>query len=111
VINVGGRKVYPAEVEQALLGHECIEDAVCIGTRDPEEVTGERVRAFLVARRDRGAQPSPSELADFLTGRLEEYQIPVAFEWVDSIPRNDAGKIERKTRADLAAGSAVKAEA
>jgi acyl-coenzyme A synthetase/AMP-(fatty) acid ligase len=109
VINIGGRKVHPAEIEQALLGHEQIGDAVCVGT--PDELTGEAVRAFLVAKRDHGELPSAEALANFLRGRLEPYKIPVAFEWGSSIPRNASGKVERKAVVGLRGRSAGRVEA
>ena len=103
VINIGGRKVHPAEIEQALLGHEQIADAVCVAT--PDSLTGEAVRAFLVAKRGQTELPSAEALADFLRARLEQHKIPVAFEWVGSIPRNASGKVERRTVAGLLGAS------
>jgi long-chain acyl-CoA synthetase len=99
VINVGGRKVHPLEVEQALLRQERVADAVCVVTRDP--VTGEAVRALLVARPGDGDLPSAEALTDFLLPRLEKYKIPVGFEWVPAIPTNASGKVVRKLAADL----------
>jgi long-chain acyl-CoA synthetase len=97
VINIGGRKVHPTEIEQALLGHERIADAVCVGAPDP--ITGEAVRAFVVAKRGSAELPSAEALAEFLRARIEQYKIPLAFEWVASIPTNASGKIERKALA------------
>lgn len=99
VINVGGRKVNPAEVEQPLAAHERIAEAVCVATQDP--ITGEAVRALLVARPGDGELPSAEALADFLSPTLETYKIPVRFEWVPSLPRNSAGKVVRKAAAGL----------
>jgi long-chain acyl-CoA synthetase len=99
VINVGGRKVHPAEIEQVLLGDERIGDAVCVGMPDP--LTGEAIRAFLVAKNGADQCPSDEAVADFLMNRLEPYKIPAAFEWVSSIPRNASGKIDRKAVAGL----------
>jgi long-chain acyl-CoA synthetase len=99
VINVGGRKVHPTEVEQALIGHECIAHAVCVGTPDP--ITGEAVRAVLVAKGGHSPLPCPETLASFLRTRLEEYKIPVAFDWVSSIPMNSSGKVKRRVVGEL----------
>lgn len=98
VINVGGRKVYPAEIEQALLRHEQVRDVVCVGT--PNTITGEAIAAFLVAKTDCGELPDAEALSDFLRARIEEFKIPVSFEWIPSVPRNSLGKIERKTLLD-----------
>lgn len=108
VINIGGRKVHPTEIEQALLGHERIGDAVCVGTPDP--ITGEAVRALLVAKPGHLELPSAEALADFLRARLEQYKIPGAFEWVPSIPRNPSGKVERKAAGGLPGRSAAPAD-
>jgi long-chain acyl-CoA synthetase len=94
LINVGGRKVHPVEIEQALLKHEQIRDVVCVGTPNP--ITGEAVLAFIVAETNCGELPNTEALADFLRGKIEEFKIPVAFEYITSIPRNSSGKIERK---------------
>jgi long-chain acyl-CoA synthetase len=99
VINIGGRKVHPSEIEQALLGHERVGDAVCVGVPDP--LTGEAVRAFLVAAEGQGELPSAGMLASFLTGRLEPHKIPSAFEWIAAIPRNGSGKVQRRAVAAL----------
>jgi long-chain acyl-CoA synthetase len=105
VINIGGRKVHPTEIEQALLGHERIGDAMCVGTTDL--MTGQAVQAFLVAKHGHSELPSAEALADFLRARLEQYKIPVAFEWVPSIPTNSSGKIDRKAVGGLVARSAA----
>jgi acyl-coenzyme A synthetase/AMP-(fatty) acid ligase len=105
VINIGGRKVHPMEIEEALLRHDQVGDAVCVGIPDP--LTGEAVCAFLVAKRGQTTLPSAEALGDFLRARLEQYKVPIAFEWVGAIPRNASGKVERKTVAGLLGRSAV----
>jgi long-chain acyl-CoA synthetase len=103
VINVGGRKVHPTEIERSLLGHEGIADAVCVAT--PHPITGEAVRALLVPKPGHSELPSADALADFLRATLEEYKIPVAFEWVSSIATNALGKVDRKAMARRVHGS------
>jgi long-chain acyl-CoA synthetase len=105
LINVGGRKVHPAEIEEALLRHHQVGDAVCVGIPDP--LTGEAVCAVLVAKRGQTERPTAEALGDFLRARLEQYKIPIAFEWVAAIPRNASGKVERKAVAGLLGRSAV----
>lgn len=109
VINIGGRKVHPTEIEQALLGHERIGDAICVGI--PHPLTGEAVRALLVAKAGHIELPSAEALGEFLRGRLEQYKIPVAFEWVSSIPRNASGKVERKAVGGLPGRPAAQVDA
>ncbi|MGQ0671242.1 MAG: class I adenylate-forming enzyme family protein, partial [Actinomycetota bacterium] len=95
VINVGGQKVYPTEVEDALRQHDVVADCVCVGASDPKNITGESVVAFVVAREDRRNIPSSRELSAFLMSKLDLFKIPVAYDWVPSIPKNAHGKVER----------------
>jgi len=98
LINVGGRKVHPAEVEEVLRRHPSVAECACVGAPDPLGITGESVKAFVVAA---GTPPDAAELVEFLSGKLEPYKMPVAFEWIAALPRNEAGKVSRKK---LAAG-------
>lgn len=90
MIIYAGEKVYPAEIEAALLAHPAIRDAAVIGI--PDEQFGERVKALLVASPD-CQRPKSRELLQHCRGRLADFKIPKAFEFVDSIPRNPSGKI------------------
>ncbi|MGW8823311.1 acyl--CoA ligase [Paenibacillus sp. JNUCC32] len=92
IINVGGRKVSPAEVEEALIKHPHILDCACIGVADPDGFSGEVVKACLVGDSEK---ISVKEIAYFLKGKIESYKIPQIFEWVDSIPKTNSGKIKR----------------
>lgn len=109
VINVGGRKVHPTEIEQALLEHECISDAICVGT--PDSISGKAVRAFLVAKPGDHELPNGEALTRFLKERLENYKIPIAYEWVSSLPMNSSGKVQRKAMGGLVGGSAARMDA
>ena len=91
LINVGGEKVSPAAIEQAIcsLG---VADCACIAVPDPNGVLGEVPKAFLVAGNERLSFDS---LKDGLSRLLPPHEIPVLWEWVDSIPRTASGKIQR----------------
>ncbi len=93
IINVGGAKVYPAEVEQVLTEHEQVADAAVVGIADPD--LGERVHAF-VAAVDPANPPDETALARFCRERLRSYKIPNTYELVDQLPRNAAGKLLRR---------------
>jgi long-chain acyl-CoA synthetase len=95
LINVGGRKVAPAEIEAILGQYPAIADCACVGMPDPAGITGQVVKALVVAR-DAAARPTNQDLARHLRGRIEPYKMPRAFEWVDAIPRSESGKILRK---------------
>lgn len=94
LINVGGRKVSPVEIENALAEHENIIGCACVGIPDPQGITGEAVKAFLVAH-DGSRLPDGTEIVDFLRDKLEPYKIPVTFCWIDAIPMTPSGKIQR----------------
>ncbi len=95
MINVGGLKVSPVEVEEVLSCHVKVENCACIGIPDPGGITGEAVKAYLVSKNPSSQKPTGDELIEFLKGKLEPYKIPVAFEWVESIPQTSSGKIQR----------------
>lgn len=91
LINVGGEKVSPVAIEQAIrsLG---ITDCACVAVPDPQGVLGEVPKAYLV----RGN--SALEITDIksrLAGMLPPHEIPVLWEWVDEIPRTASGKVQR----------------
>ncbi len=96
LINVGGRKVHPGEVEEALKRHPSVADCACVAGPDPLGITGQSVKAFLVAATDGGPTPEARELVEFLRGKLEPYKMPAAFEWIAALPRNESGKVSRK---------------
>ncbi len=90
LINVGGRKVAPDEIEDLLRQLDGVKDAGCVG--EPDELLGECVKAYLVADRE----IPRSEVTAFLRTRVEECKIPQWIERIDSIPRTNSGKIQRQ---------------
>ena len=91
LINVGGEKVSPAAIEDAIrsLG---ITDCACIAIPDPNGVLGEVPKAFLQKSDN---QPGIEEIKQQLSRLLPPHEIPVQWEWVDLIPRTNSGKIQR----------------
>jgi long-chain acyl-CoA synthetase len=90
LINVGGRKVSPDEIEDLLRQIDGVRDAGCVG--EPDELLGECVKAYLVADRE----IRRSEIVAFLRTWVEECKIPQVIERIDSIPRTNSGKIQRQ---------------
>lgn len=90
MIDIGGQKVAPLEVEAALLDHPAVEECACVGVADPQGICHERVKAYLVGR-----EVAPHELTSFLRSRLDPYKIPALFEWVEALPRTPSGKLLR----------------
>lgn len=92
VINVGGLKVAPTEVEEAALAIDGIEDCICLPVAHP--ITGQALKLLVVMRA--GAEFSPKQFASFLRTRLESHKIPGKYEQVESIARTYNGKLDRK---------------
>lgn len=93
LINVGGKKVSPIEVEEQLFKIDGVEDCACIGVPDEEGVLGEVVKAFIVKAKD--CDLTFDGIKNQLSGRLESYKMPVHYEWTDAIPKTQNGKIQR----------------
>lgn len=87
MINVGGLKVWPAEVEAILHGHPEIAEACVVA--DPDPRTGEAVRAVLVPR----PGPTPAGLTAWCRARMARYKVPQRFEFREALPRSGAGKV------------------
>lgn len=91
MINVGGKKVAPMEVEDILNTIPGIHESACIGILDPDKVLGEVVKAFIVA----DDSLTDEDILSQLRPQLEVYKLPVAFERIDAIPKTSSGKIQR----------------
>lgn len=91
LINVGGKKVSPMEVEDAVcsLG---VGDCVCVAMQDPDGIMGELVKCYVL----KGSTAlSFEEIADSLRGKLEHFKQPARYEWIDRIPQTSSGKKQR----------------
>jgi bile acid-coenzyme A ligase len=93
MIITGGANVYPAEVEAALSEHADVADVVVVGLSDPE--WGRRVHA--IVQRTAGSTVSADELRAYAGDRLARYKVPKTVEFVDTIPRSEATKLNRAT--------------
>ncbi len=89
----GGENVYPAEIEHFLRMHPKIKEVAIIGV--PDEKWGEAGKAFIVPLE--GEVLNASEVLAFCDGKLARYKIPRHFIFMDDLPRNDAGKIDRRS--------------
>ena len=92
VINIGGYKVAPTEVEDAALLLPEVKDCICISAAHP--VTGHALK-LLVVMAD-GSQLNKRQIALHLKGRLEIYKVPMLYEQVDRVERTYNGKLNRK---------------
>jgi long-chain acyl-CoA synthetase len=92
MINVGGEKVFPSEVEDMMIDHPKIKDVVIVGF--PDELKGEAPKAFIVLKE--GEQSSEKEIREYCKTRMAPYKVPVAVEFIDEIPRLASGKALRR---------------
>ncbi|WP_024518457.1 non-ribosomal peptide synthetase [Bradyrhizobium sp. Tv2a-2] len=100
VINRGGQKVSPSEVEEVLLSHADVLEAGAFAI--PHKKLGENVAAVVTLRPNRAA--SASELRQFVRQRLAAYKVPSLIRIVPEIPKGASGKIKRGELAGLIAG-------
>lgn len=96
VINYGGSKISPAEIENLALGYEYIDDVAFTSISDP--ITGE-LPVILVIQKDGYDE---AEYERFLTDRLESYKLPRKYIYVDNIPKTFKGSVLRKEVRKLA---------
>lgn len=92
IINVGGEKVSPVEVETIASEYEGIRECGCVGVTDTEGVLGQICVLYLVPT----AQYDEADCVRFLSERMEKYKLPQKFLFIDELPRNKMKKLDRK---------------
>ncbi len=107
MINRGGKKIMPDEVESALRTHPYVTDAVVFAVSHP--VLGEDVAAGVVTKV--GAGVSETEIRDHAAQRLAPFKVPRRIVFLDSIPRTATGKPKRSALAESFAPVAAAAHA
>ena len=90
LINRGGEKISPLEVDAALIKHPAIAEAVCFGVEDVKY--GEIVQAAVVL----SGESSESELRAFCSEQLADFKVPDRIYIVQELPRTATGKIQRR---------------
>lgn len=92
MINVGGKKVSPMEVEDILNIIPGIEDSACVAMPDPKGVMDELVKAFIVCKDE---SLTDAAILEALKPKLEVYKLPAVIERIDAIPKTASGKVQR----------------
>ncbi len=87
----GGENVYPAEVERVIVAHEHVSEVAIVGIPDPK--WGEVGRAFIVKTKD--TDLTEEDLKAYCLKKLAKFKIPKSFIFIDELPKNDAGKINK----------------
>jgi len=101
LVNRGGLKVSPTEIEMAAARHPAVADAAVVGTPDP--VLGEAICLCAVPSGD--GRPGLAELRSFLGESLARHKLPDELALVEAIPRTNIGKVDRPTLAAAVAAA------
>jgi acyl-CoA synthetase (AMP-forming)/AMP-acid ligase II len=91
IINRGGEKISPREVDEILMDHAAVAQVVCFGMPHPK--LGEEVAAVVVLREGRSA--SEKDLQSFVAGRAADFKVPKKILFMDEIPKGATGKLQR----------------
>ena len=97
IINVGGEKVSPIEVENIAGEYEGIRECACIGVEDPKKIMGQVPILIAVVKNTF----TESGLQSFLSDKMERYKLPQYILQVSELPRNRMGKLDRKSMKKL----------
>ena len=97
VINRGGQKISPLEVEEVLLSHPAVLEAGVFGVPHPK--LGENVAAVVVLRQN--SEATSDQLRQFARKRLAAYKVPSLIHGVTALPKGASGKVKRNALADL----------
>ena len=91
IINRGGEKVSPREVDEILMDHAAVNQVVCFGM--PHAKLGEEVAAVVVLKE--GSSATERELQAFVAQRAADYKVPKKILFMDEIPKGATGKLQR----------------
>lgn len=91
IINRGGEKISPREVDEVLMDHAAVAQVVCFAVPHPK--LGEEVGAVVVLRE--GASATERELQQFAAQRLADFKVPAKILFMAEIPKGATGKLQR----------------
>jgi acyl-CoA synthetase (AMP-forming)/AMP-acid ligase II len=91
MINRGGHKLYSVEIEQLLLAHPGIAAAAVAGV--PDRVAGETVACWVVPEERHGLRVR--DVRHWIGERMADYAVPRHVEFVDELPHNATGKVDK----------------
>jgi acyl-CoA synthetase (AMP-forming)/AMP-acid ligase II len=91
IINRGGEKISPREVDEVIMDHPAIQQVVAFAV--PHEKLGEQVAAAVVLRE--GMEATPQEIKEFATARLADFKVPKEILILEEIPKGPTGKLQR----------------
>ena len=95
LINRSGEKISPREIDEVLLDHPAVDEAVAFGVA--HQTHGEEASAAVVLK----GEATPQELIAFCKTRLADFKVPRVIHVMDEIPRGPTGKIQRRALTEL----------
>lgn len=94
LINRGGEKISPLEIDSALISHPFLAEAVAFGF--PDEKYGEVVHAAVVLKDKSHTKVTQRELQEHCKSKLADFKIPIQFHFLDTMPKTATGKVQRR---------------
>jgi long-chain acyl-CoA synthetase len=94
MINIGGLKVYPREVDDTLSEHPAVMMAATVGLVDPDRPGSERIKAFIVLKQGyEESEKLKQEIIQFVKDRIAPYKVPRFIEFRKELPLTLIGKV------------------
>ncbi len=109
VINVSGHRLGTMEIESALVAHEAVAEAACVGI--PHEMKGQGIAAFVtLAHGRKPGEALKKELTAWVGTQIGSLAKPDQIRFTDSLPKTRSGKIMRRLLKEVAGGGEVKGD-
>ncbi|CAO3598167.1 unnamed protein product [Absidia cylindrospora] len=101
LINRGGEKISPLEVDAILLSHPNVAEAVCFGV--PDEMYGQEIHAAVVLKSSSSSSSTAveKELQDHVNAKAAKFKVPKRIYVTDHLPKTGTGKIQRRKMVDV----------
>lgn len=91
IINRGGEKISPREIDEVILDHPAVAQAICFAVPHPK--LGEEVGAVIVLKE--GMVATEQDIRNFVASRLADFKVPKKILYLDEIPKGATGKLQR----------------
>lgn len=100
LINRGGEKISPLELDAVLLSHPSVSEAVSFGV--PSEMYGQEVHAAVVLKPSSNSSPAAEkELQDYVQSKVAKFKVPQRIYFTDQLPKTGTGKVQRRVMVDI----------
>jgi acyl-CoA synthetase (AMP-forming)/AMP-acid ligase II len=94
MIKSGAHRISPKEIEEQLVEHTDVLEAAVVGV--PDDLLGEAIVAFVVLHESGTSPPDERAIQRFLLDRIAEYKVPRRILILDSLPKNESGKVQKR---------------